>query len=387
MSIKEQLKKISFQRLTSGGKFIPEIDGLRFIAVMSVVFYHLSNFFVKHHIPKQYNYDYKSTYLYHFLKQGHFGVELFFVISGFILAIPFIKIFSKKQGKLNLKNYFKRRLTRLEPPYFIIMIGLFFVTAFISKTLDFQTALKSLGASLLYIHNFVYGKDVLPLLNGVAWSLEIEVQFYILAPLLATVFLIENKMIRRSIIVIVTLLFAYIGIKIQLPFISLFNYLEFFGIGFLLADLYLYKDDKTYEPTWYKTILSLIIIYLIFIIEPMHDSPWQTLASDYGQLLLLFILFYGVLFRNTLPAMRWNFVTNIGGMCYTLYLLNTYLISFSGEALTSIKLTNIFWVDMLIYSGAILSIVLLFSSIFFLLIERPCMDKEWPSKLKQKLFG
>src|SRR5262245_56709348 len=70
-------------RISSSGRFIPEIDGLRFIAITSVFLYHLACFTV--HKTK----DVPQDPVYLVTSHGNFGVQLFFVISGFILSLPF----------------------------------------------------------------------------------------------------------------------------------------------------------------------------------------------------------------------------------------------------------------------------------------------------------
>jgi peptidoglycan/LPS O-acetylase OafA/YrhL len=118
--------KLSFKRITSSGSFIPEIDGLRFIAIVSVVLHHISAFlFIK--VEKFYNTPLDFPILNKVLSHGRLGVPLFFVISGFILGMPFAKYYIEKGDRINLKKYFLRRLTRLEPPYIIYFIQTLFI--------------------------------------------------------------------------------------------------------------------------------------------------------------------------------------------------------------------------------------------------------------------
>lgn len=191
--------KISFTRITSSGNFIPEIDGLRFIAILFVVIFHLNIF-----ISAKDSNHYIDTIDYSFLNKiwssGHIGVPLFFIISGFILGMPFAKFYILNEKKVSLKNYFLRRLTRLEPPYFIVLSVLLLGILFVTKTLQTDEALESYFASFFYCSNFIYPGE-LPKINGVTWSLEIEIQFYILAPLLAYLFSVKLASIRRKLIV------------------------------------------------------------------------------------------------------------------------------------------------------------------------------------------
>ena len=89
---------------TSGG-FVPEMDGLRFVAIAWVVLYHVAAL-RSPDVPAALRAGCDS---------GHYGVELFFIISGFVLALPFATWRLKEGGPVVLKRYYLRRLTRLEP--------------------------------------------------------------------------------------------------------------------------------------------------------------------------------------------------------------------------------------------------------------------------------
>ena len=181
---------LNFRRITSQKRFIPQIDGLRFIAISSVVLFHLY---------ASLNHNGAIPYpAYNALNVGMLskrGVELFFAISGFILGVPFASSYLLGAPKINLKQYFLRRLTRLEPPYILSLLvwaGILFVVARQSGA----EILPHLLASIAYLHNLIYNGD--STINVVAWSLEVEVQFYVLVPLLARIFAIPDNRMRRG---------------------------------------------------------------------------------------------------------------------------------------------------------------------------------------------
>ena len=97
-----------------------------------------------------------------------------------------------------------------------------------AKTINLSDAVISYLASITYTHNFFYGKEIYPLLNCVAWSLEIEVQFYLLMPLLAKIFLIKDAFKRRLFILLFIIGFAFFDDVQSLRFISILNYLHYF---------------------------------------------------------------------------------------------------------------------------------------------------------------
>lgn len=371
--------KISFKRITSSGSFIPEIDGLRFIAVVSVVLYHYWCFFnVKDLSTYTDNIDY--SFLERVLSHGNFGVPLFFAISGLILGMPFAKFHLEGGKKVNLKQYFLRRLTRLEPPYIIVMTLLAFGAVYVAKTLTWDDALPRYLCSLVYINNFVFpGMQA----NGVAWSLEIEVQFYILAPVLALVFSIGNALARRLLLAAAIVLMVGFNYVSDLGFISLLNYLQYFLLGFLLADLYVSK--QTLVP---KTALDAPIALLCFAVIWLYERgdfalAYQNYMWEVLQIACVFLLYYYILFHKVFSVMRTSLVTNIGGMCYSIYLLHYYVMSAFGNPLMRYQFSAYSFVNVGIYTLILLVPIAVSAALFFLLVERPCMDKNW----YKKLFG
>ena len=96
---------LQFRRITTQKRFIPQIDGLRLVAISSVALLHLYAALETGIIPAPWS---MSSDL------PKRGVELFFAISGFILGIPFASHYIRKAARVDLKQYFLRRLTRLE---------------------------------------------------------------------------------------------------------------------------------------------------------------------------------------------------------------------------------------------------------------------------------
>ena len=115
-------------RATNSKKFIPEIDGFRFLAIVPVVLMHFNTYFSKS-IGRDFRLmsNQMNTWDWFFTK-GEIGVDLFFAISGFILGLPFIKAYVQKTTSPKLSNYYYRRLTRLEPPFIITLI-IFYLTS------------------------------------------------------------------------------------------------------------------------------------------------------------------------------------------------------------------------------------------------------------------
>jgi len=142
----------ALSRETSSGRFIPEMDGLRFAAIGMVVLFHLNGYLT---VKSRLFYPTPpSDWLAQAAYVGFHGVELFFVISGFILGLPFAAHHLKGKPAICLRKYYLRRLTRLEPPYFVAAILLFLLAIWIQGA-DLRTLAPHLAASLSYLHNVI----------------------------------------------------------------------------------------------------------------------------------------------------------------------------------------------------------------------------------------
>ena len=381
MDVKDRLYFI-FRRKTNTLSFIPQIDGLRFVAIAMVVLYHV-NIFVTNKVPFDFTRpapDY--WWMFQFLDSDRKGVLLFFVISGFILALPFARA-ARKEGKpVEMKRYFLRRLTRLEPPYFLTMIASYLgiillkghgFAELLNRT--FTGLFPSLAVSLVYMHNVIFPHNLS--VNPVAWSLEIEIQFYILMPLLAVVFKFTART-RWLLLATVMAGFIFFQHLLQPGVYTLFNYIQYFLLGFLLVDVYL----SNYKPKLFPGASIIIgILCLAFI---GYADLRQFNYQEYVFVPVIFI-FYVLALTDGFWKRVFSFrlLTVIGGMCYSIYLLHYNIIAVVGNRTIFFNVTQNYPLAYLWHAAILLPIILLVSGVFYLLIERPCMDKDWPKKLWQ----
>lgn len=177
--------------LNSNVRYMAGLDGLRAIAVLAVIGYHLNL---------------------SFMQGGFLGVSIFFVLSGYLIT-NIISTEWERSGKVDLKNFWLRRMRRLFPALFImVVLVVCYVTLFDPGRL---TSIKGDAiTSILYINNWwlifhkvsYFAKFGPPSTFGNLWSLAVEGQFYLIWPL---VLIISFKYLKKKrYIVFLTLLLA-----------------------------------------------------------------------------------------------------------------------------------------------------------------------------------
>lgn len=146
----------------------PEIDGLRAIAVLSVVLYHFG-------AP---------------IQGGFTGVDVFFVISGFLIG-GILWREHRASGRINIVAFYVRRFRRLAPAFFAMLFATMALGWFILLPFEYREFAKSAIAATVYLSNVLFYRSAgyfdtvseeKPLLH--TWSLAVEEQFYIVLPLL-----------------------------------------------------------------------------------------------------------------------------------------------------------------------------------------------------------
>ena len=357
-----------FRRITSSGFYLPQVDGLRFVAIFMVVcIAHIPNFINQ----KIFNGTFVTGYWWQFSLNGVFGVAFFFIISGFVLGSIFARKYILNNEKPDLKQYYLRRLTRMEPPYLLALIIAFIGLVFIVKKYEFAQLFPHFIASIFYVHNEVFHQNsyVLP----VAWTLEIEIQFYLLAPLLAILYKIKKRELRWLIFLILILAIAYYWYN-KWYGMHVFKYLHFFLCGMLMADLYVEKI-KFRGPPILGLIIGIVSLALLPFIFGFYSAGGYIIKY-----LLMVVLFYSAL-KNEKMIKIFSYapIAIIGGMCYSIYLIHEQVISATGRLLKFINIENR-GIHFIFSYLLLVVIVLMVSAVYFKLVEQPCMKKDWWKK-------
>lgn len=247
--------------------FIEGIDGLRAIAALLVLLFHYYSF--------SSSTQFTGSFI---VRAGWIGVDIFFVISGFVLSLPFLNAFSNNE-KYSISLFYKRRMLRIIPAYYF---SLLVITTFLHADILFNPdTFRHLVGHLTFSEGFLYPWKKLNI-NGVYWSLWIEMQFYIIVPLLVVLFKENRWWISFVSILVIVTVYKYAGIvlteglsdthTLKQFYINkqLLGVLQEFVMGIGAAKIYLLLKDSSVWINHRLRFSSLVIIGFIVIISCMY---------------------------------------------------------------------------------------------------------------------
>ena len=330
--------------LGHGGGYRRDIDGLRAIAVLSVVLYHFG-------VPG--------------FSGGFVGVDVFFVISGYLIGGILWREYHDT-GRIWLLHFYIRRFRRLMPAFFVMVAATTAVAWFLLLPFEFREYGKMLIASTVYLSNVLFYRSA-GYFDTVSeeklllhtWSLSVEEQFYIFLPL----FLLLLARVRWAVVPLLLVIFAaslaanfWMTPRDQPAAFFLFP----FRMWEMLAGVLLAIAGQRFRWTWRGWgILSyiglIIVLASVLFIQPDDRFPgYYVVAPVLGTILLLA---FGQGDNAVNHLLRTRFMVFFGLISYSLYLwhwpvmtLSTYLrgsYANLGEAalwmLLSVALATLSW--------------------------------------------
>jgi peptidoglycan/LPS O-acetylase OafA/YrhL len=158
-----------------------ELDGLRGVSILLVLGLHF--------VPR-------------FVPGGFLGVEVFFVLSGFLITCLLLQEW-ERTAAISLKDFYVRRVLRLGPALIAYLLTLGLFAAFFLKPENASEVYVGIGLTLAYASNWVLAlKPAFPVgILAITWSLSVEEQFYFLWPI-ALVLLLKRTVSRRTIVLL-----------------------------------------------------------------------------------------------------------------------------------------------------------------------------------------
>ncbi len=223
-------------------KYRREIDGLRSIAILPVVFYHANNFW---------------------MPNGYLGVDVFFVISGYLISSILLRHIHN--NAFSFQTFYFRRAMRLLPALFVMMMTCFIVGWLVLLPRELTELCKSIVSTIMISSNFYFMRqrgyfdprvEMEPLMH--TWSLSIEEQFYLVLPLLLVA--LRKQAISKQLRV-----FAYaaaLSLAIYVMGGILFQAINFY---FSIA-------------RFWELLTGVICAYLHFVHVPQASNMWSGLG-------------------------------------------------------------------------------------------------------------
>ncbi len=407
-SFKENFKSI-YQRRASN---YASIDGVRAVSILLVLVYH--TFLVFHLSHPEHNITSMLSELglgWAWAWNGDKGVDVFFVMSGFLISSILFRE-NSKTGKIDLKRFYWRRYLRLTPAYYFMLTVYWLMTGPNSEWI---------WANYLYVSNFI---DYSHQAAGWTWSLAVEEQFYFIYPLILIAML---KYAKSPSVVLIALLVISFVVRIVIVLLddtirttpasqvylndAYFNHYftvfydnlhTRFGslvIGCLAAYYFHFHLDKLKEIANARLGVVFTIVGVFLVVFFMAFPAFSTSFDQYPALNVLYYIFNRTLFSLGIGLMivamllQQHVIANlmrkffsmafwypIASLSYSLYLIHLVVMIVVIPAMINLTITMpeaYPWSmgDILLY-GFIVSSILSFviATLMYLFIEKPIMN-------------
>ncbi|RYY54830.1 MAG: acyltransferase [Chitinophagaceae bacterium] len=276
---------------------------------------------------------------------GKYGVQLFFVISGFVIPL------SMDKARYSLSYYGKflmKRIVRLHPPYIVALVITLVIVYFANKVRNepFPEDVNSIIKCLFYLKT--------PSNNGVYWTLRVEMEYYLFMGLF---FVLLKKFPRPTLAIGIPVAMLLSQLPGLIEYIHLFEFLLYFMIGMAAYIIYNRQDGSS--------LFEYFCILAIGAFTFIYDGWIPTFAALFAAAVILFYTGKGNKFLNF-----------TGEISYSVYLLHFPI---------GIKLINLLKVkvhpelSIVLFLGA-LALILVIGYLFWRFIEKPSAD--WSNKIK-----
>lgn len=317
----------------------PDIDGLRAIAVLGVIIYHFDILFYSKKV----------------FPGGFVGVDIFFVISGFLIT----RIISNKikTNSFSVLEFYVKRIRRIVPLlFFIIMISILFFYPLLYNH-SFEEYIKSLISAVLFSSNlFFYLQDsywaesssLKPFLH--TWSLGLEEQFYIFYPLFL-MYLYKNNFDKIKVLFSLAIISFLAILSFEFIDKEAIFYLIFFRIWeFIIGGSIIFINNCKSNRLMNEFFSSLGLLFIL--ISFLFFYPKE---ANYYKLILPVVGTYFILFFHSEDTLTYRFLSNkvfvfIGLISYSMYLWHQpIIVYFRLESLETLTFVNKIYIFIFIF--------------------------------------
>jgi len=276
-------------------KHLAPLDGLRGLAIVLVVWFHVWQIsWLRADLPFT-----GGAVNFNFIPEGGFvGVDLFFFISGFCLFYPYAQTLFDGRPLQTVKTFALRRVRKILPSYVFVMAVL--IALGMSGIGTFADGVRQVGLHLLFVHTWF--PDSYGSINGVLWSLAVEVQFYVLFPAICWAAM-RAPWLTFAAMAIVANAYRFAVLHrydVGSWFDQLPGTLDLFAAGMLAA--YLYRALAVRAPrvaamklAWTLAAFAGIagfffVLHAAFDVRYDPNWPWETFKWGRAVMCLAFIL-------------------------------------------------------------------------------------------------
>ncbi len=322
-------------------KHFDGLDGLRFISITFVVLHHLFTFKSNFGF---FQYDYPVLGLI-----GLYGIHFFFMGSGFLITYLLLHEHND-YGKINLKNFFLRRVLRIWPAYYLLIILFLFVfntsffripgitDAYLADNYSFSNALYL--AFMPHIQPFLFPTG--PYIHH-TYTIGIEEQFYIVWGLIF--YFLRKRVLMVFIIILIAMpllnvlhefLYNWLQTKPDAPrtvryinsFLTYLQYSRFstFAIGSLFGYAYFYnKKWISYFRLWYVQVA----VYIVIIASVATGVNLPYVQFEYMALVMACLMLMATFKRESIINYNADWISYLGKISYGIYLFHIFAIVFA----------------------------------------------------------
>jgi peptidoglycan/LPS O-acetylase OafA/YrhL len=274
-----------------------ELDALRGIASMSVVCFH---FGMKHQVESHQIFNFGVT-----------GVELFFIISGFVILMTLEKT-------KNWKDFMISRVSRLYPAYWVcvtITAILHLIDGKLSPELARSNLLIEYPINLTMLQRWTK----IPDLDGTYWTLSLELIFYVFMLVVFSLRQLKNIEVIGGVGLITAVLFKGLNLPgVVEKALPIFGFYPLFYAGILL---YKIKFDRITFPRYVLVLICMIIQYIFHL----KIQPYAISNEQYGLMLTIYTTLFFLFVNDWLKFIVNKVTIFLGEISYSLYLVHSFL--------------------------------------------------------------
>ncbi len=338
---------------------------------------------------------------------GAYAVDLFFVLSGFFIILPYVQIEGKPLKKISFCDYYKKKIIRIFPPYYLNLLVMFGIV--VPFVLGFGFLFSKNGILMLLAHlsflQYMHPASSASMgINGALWTLSVSFQFFLIFPFIKNLFINGKEKFYTLIFIMISVGWKYLSwydmnwlFKIAMDSVSRFNVDEFtirfflsnqlpanlshFAIGMFLGNVYIKNKNtpgKGNKILAFAALSGFFLTLYSFKISNLAIPPWWYLwrlwlGVGSGCLIYLTAINGPGFFKTVFQNKYFGFVGNLSYEIYLWHFLILYILN-KTVIINYIKGVNLFWT--FVFLGGGITILISYSSMKFISFIRNSKKQE-----------